>query len=124
MKNIHKILLIKDLGMKANNKIVSVVKIVIECPEGKLEKPTAVLPIIENVSLSYMVAGLGISKNSFKLLENKRDSKEAESKASHIFGIYIIKIVINDKIIRASPSWVKLCCKLGNCDNFELIKKK
>ena len=104
--------------------MVSIVKTVIECPEGKLLCPDKVFPMITKLLLSKAAAGLGIANRTFSTPENIAETREADSKDSQILGAYTIKMVKNDKEIRASPSWVRLYSKVGNCDNFELRKKK
>ena len=118
------ILLNAFLGIMANIRTVSTVKTVIECPDGKLLCPDNVFPMIVKVVLSNDAAGLGTANIFFSTLENNAETSEAESNASQILGTYKIKILNNDKKISASPSWVRLYIVFGNCDNFELIKKK
>lgn len=53
-------------GIKAKRITVKIVKTVTVCPEGKLLKPSKVLPTIIKLSLFKISAGLGIENNSFK----------------------------------------------------------
>jgi hypothetical protein len=87
---------------------VSVAKTVIECPEGKLALPTAFFPIIKKELLSNITAGLGTRNIFFKPEENIRETTDDDINDSHILGAYKMKILKNDKIIDASPSWVML----------------
>ena len=65
IKTVHNILDLNSLGINANSNKVITVKVVIECPDGKLEKPVCTLPIITKNSLSIISAGLGTSNISF-----------------------------------------------------------
>ncbi len=65
IKTVHNILNLNSLGINANSNKVITVKVVIECPDGKLEKPLWTLPIITKNSLSRISAGLGTSNISF-----------------------------------------------------------
>lgn len=103
---------------------VSVVKTVIECPEGKLLWPDSFSPIITKPLLSNTAAGLGTANIFFSRHENIREISDAVIKVSQTRGAYTINSVRNEKKIRTSPNWVRLYCVLGNCDNFELRKKK
>ena len=114
VKNPHKILYGNFLGINANNKTVSIVKTVIECPDGKLADPTAVFPMITKLLLSNTTAGLGTENIFFNKLENIRETNDADIKDSHILGAYTMKILKNDKKIVASPNWVTLYWKFGN----------
>jgi len=115
MENAHRILELHFLGIKANNKTVSVVKTVMECPEGKLENPTAFFPMMIKLSLSNTIEGLGTEKMFFSTLENIAETIDADSNASHILGAYSMKIVKSDKIMEASPNCVILYSRFGNC---------
>ena len=95
-----------------------------ECPEGKLLFPDNTFPMITKLFLSNTAAGLGTANITFSKRENIAETSEADIKDSHILGAYTIKIDKNDKKISASPNCVKLYCVFGNCDNFELRKKK
>ena len=97
-----------SLGIKAYIKTVSVVKTVMECPEGKLANPVAALPIITKLLLSNTSDGRGTKNKFFRKLDATSETSEAESKASHILGAYTIKIIKKDKKIEASPIWVRL----------------
>ncbi|HMC87551.1 MAG TPA: hypothetical protein VKI61_18645 [Chitinophagaceae bacterium] len=114
VKKTHKILYFNFSGINANNKTVSVVKTVIECPDGKLANPTAVFPTITKLLLSNTTAGLGTVNIFFNKLENIRETSDADTQDSHIFGAYTIKILKNDKKIEASPNWVTLYRIFGN----------
>ena len=65
IKTVHNILDLSSLGINANSNKAITVKVVIECPDGKLEKPVCTLPIITKNSLSSISAGLGTSNISF-----------------------------------------------------------
>ncbi|WP_367118577.1 hypothetical protein [Chryseobacterium sp.] len=78
--------------------------------------------MITKLLLSNTAAGLGTANIFLSTLENKHDTREADSKDSHILGAYTMKMVKNDKKTSASPSWVRLYCISGNCDNSEFKK--
>ncbi|WMC08757.1 MAG: hypothetical protein PQ275_33760 [Elizabethkingia anophelis] len=63
-----------------------IVKIVIECPEGKLLCPDNVFPIIVKLLLSKTAAGLGMANKDFKGLQKTAEMSEAVINAPHTFG--------------------------------------
>lgn len=96
-------------GINANIKTVKTVKIVIECPEGKLlVEPGSIFPIITKLSVFKADAGRGTEKNSFKIFENIAENIDAEINASQNFGYFKNKTVNKERQIVASPIWVKL----------------
>lgn len=95
-----------------------------ECPEGKLLFPDNAFPTITKLLLSNTAAGLGTLNITFSKPENIAERSEADIKDSQSFGAYTIKIDKNDKKTSASPNCVRLYSVFGNCDNFELKKKK
>ena len=124
MKKTHRILHFNFSGINANNRTVSVVKTVMECPEGKLLLPDNAFPKITKLLLSNTAAGLGTANILFSEAENIAETREADIKDSHSLGAYTMKIDKNDKKTNASPNCVRLYSVFGNCDNFELRKKK
>ena len=114
-EKIHKNLYLNFFGINANNKTVSIVKAVMECPDGKLPKPPAVFPTIIKLALSNTSDGLGTKNIFFNVLQNRREANEADYKDSHILGAYTTKIIKNDKKIEASPNWVRLYSIFGYC---------
>ena len=97
-----------------------VVKVVIECPEGKLVAPERVFPIITKLSLSNIAAGLGTANSFFSKNDTINAISEDVNMDSQSWGAYTRKMVINDKIIDASPNWVRLNCKIGDWANLLL----
>ena len=68
---------LNSLGIKANNKVVIIIKVVMEWPEGKLEWVEArVLPIMVKLSLSKTAAGLGTRKIFFKDTEKSNPMRD------------------------------------------------
>ena len=115
IEKIHNNLYFNFSGRNANNKMVSVVKTVMACPDGKLEKPVAALPTITKLLLSKICAGLGTKNIFFSVQEKRRDTSEADSNDSHILGAYTTKSIKKDKKIEASPNWVRLYSMFGYC---------
>lgn len=74
-------------GINANNNIVSIAKIVIECPEGKLVCPDNVFPTITKLLWSNTAAGRGTENIFFNKYEDTSDSNRLDIKDSHILGI-------------------------------------
>ena len=95
-----------------------------EWPEGKLLFPDNAFPMMTKLLLSNTAAGLGTANISFSERENIAETSEADIKDSQSLGAYTIKIDKNDKKISTSPNCVRLYSVFGNCDNFELRKKK
>ena len=95
-----------------------------ECPEGKPLFPDNAFPMITKLFLSNTAAGLVTANIDFSKPENMAETSDADIKDSQSLGAYTIKIDKNDKKISASPNCVRLYSVFGNCDNFELRKKK
>ena len=77
IEKVQNILDFSPLGINANNNIVIIVKVIMECPEGKLECVDAIfLPIIIKVSLSSTAAGLGTANSFFKKNDNSPEMIE------------------------------------------------
>lgn len=73
-------------GIKAKRITVKIVKTVTVCPEGKLLKPSKVLPTIIKLSLFKISAGLGIENNSFKNLHKTAETSKADNNDSQNLG--------------------------------------
>lgn len=87
MEEIQGILNFNSFGIKPKSKTVSIVKTVIECPEGKLLCPQTAFPMIKKVLLLNVTAGLGTANIFFKEQENKSDNIRPENKHSQILGV-------------------------------------
>jgi hypothetical protein len=107
--------------MNANSRMVSTVKIVIECPEGKLLNPDNFFPMIIILLLSNTTAGLGTTNIVFSVLESRKETSKPGIKDSQIFGAYTMRMLKNDKEIKASPNWVRLNWRVGYCPRLWLI---
>src|SRR5574343_502783 len=73
-------------GRNAKSKTVSVVKTVIEWPEGKLLWPCSFSPIITKLLGSKIAAGRGTENTVFKPFENTNDRSDADMRASQMTG--------------------------------------
>lgn len=114
----QKILSVAFLGMKLNMITVSIVKTVIEWPEGKLFVwPRSGFPTITKVWWSKIAAGLGTEKMNFKTFESIPEIRDALINDSQSFGAFTIKIDKNDRAMSASPNWVRLYSVNGKVDN-------
>ena len=82
----HIILNRNPFGIKAKNTEVSIVKVAIECPEGRLVLPERTFPIIRKLSLSNTAAGLGIANSVFNKNEIIPETSRELNKACHNLG--------------------------------------
>ena len=114
MKRHHKILFFKALGIKPYIKTVSVVNMVMVCPDGRLLLQVSVSPIMVKLLLLNVAAGLGTEKKVFSTKVISSDTNDEVIRCSQILGRRIIKMVRNESSTSASPSWVRLNSKLGN----------
>lgn len=65
VEKIHINLWLLFFGISANKRTVSIVKITVECPDGKLLFPHKVFPTITKLLLSNITAGLGMANIFF-----------------------------------------------------------
>ena len=75
-----------SFGIKPKNTEVSIVKVAIECPEGRLELPERTFPMIRKLSLSNTAAGLGIANRFFNKNEIIPETSRELNKACHSLG--------------------------------------